>query len=402
MAELAKGLPVSLWSAAGSLWHHSARWLLAERAHGPQARIATLNAAHPNPEKTRRWSWLKAALYGGLAGAVLGIGVQVANIVFWNNFHTLVPGRFYRCSQVKEADLERLVGGYGIRTVVNLRGICFGCDFYYDECRATHRFNVSQEDVGLSAGRLPPSSELSLLIRALDQSEQPVLIHCRQGVDRTGLVSAIVLLLYTDADVKKARDELSLRYGHVALGRTAYMSRFFDLYEEWLAKKQLVHSRDVFRRWVEKEYCPGPDRAEIELVEVPSWVPLGQPWSARVRLCNTSVKTWHFRPGGTAGIHCGYILTDVQGNLIVRSKAGLFNADVPPGESIELTLALPSVTVAGTYYLMADMLDEQQQSWFYQHGSKPLVRELWIGPEDRRSEQNTTWWVDCTDPESVP
>jgi hypothetical protein len=361
-----------------------------------------LNAANPKSEKTPRWSFLKAAWYGGLTGAVLAVGVQVGNIVFWNNFHTLVSGRFYRCSQIDEAALERLVRNYGIRTVVNLRGICFGCDFYYDECRATHRFNVSQEDIGLSAGRLPPSSELSLLIRALDHSEQPVLIHCRQGVDRTGLISAIVLLLYTDADVKTARNELALRYGHVALGRTVYMSRFIDLYEEWLAKQELPHSRAAFRRWVEKEYCPGPDRAEIELADLPSWLPLGQPWSVRVRLHNTSVKTWHFRPGGTAGLHCGYILTDAQGNLIVRSKAGLFNAEVPPGESIELTLALPSVAAAGTYYLMADMLDEQQQSWFYQHGSKPLVHELWIGPEDRHWESGAPWWVDCTEPGSVP
>lgn len=346
------------------------------------------------------WSWRKSALYGCVTGALLAVGVQAGNIVFCNNFHALLPGRFYRCGQIGDAELDRLVSNYGIRTVINLRGICFGCDFYYDECRATHRLNVSQQDVGFSAGRLPPSCELKVLIRALDQSEQPVAIHCRQGVDRTGLVAAVVLLLYTDVDVKTARTELALRYAHVALGRTVYMDMFLDLYEEWLAGQGLPHSRAVFRRWLEKEYCPGPDRARIELVEAPSWLPLGQSWSVKVRVHNTSVKTWHFRPDATAGVHCGYALANVLGQPVAQSKAGVFNADIPPGHSIELTLALPAIRGAGIYYLMVDMLDEQQQSYFYQHGSTPLVHELWLGPEDQRSlscAAQALAWIDCTD-----
>src|SRR5262249_12786946 len=156
----------------------------------------------------------------------------------------------YRCAYPSEADLEEAIRRHGIRTVINLRGICFGADFYMDECRATHHLNVSQEDVGFSAGRLPPVCEMHLLVRALDHSECPILIHCRQGIDRTGLVSALILLLYTDADVSSARGQLGLPYGHVPLGRTVYMHEFFNLYEEWLAKQGLEHSREQFRRWL--------------------------------------------------------------------------------------------------------------------------------------------------------
>src|SRR5262249_42670756 len=160
----------------------------------------------------------KSAVWGCVVGLLAAVGVQIAYISLWQNFHAVVPGRFYRCAYPSEADLEEAIRRHGIRTVINLRGICFGADFYMDECRATHHLNVSQEDVGLSAGRLPPVCELRLLVRALDHSECPILIHCRQGIDRTGLVSALILLLYTDADVSSARGQLGLPYGHVPLG----------------------------------------------------------------------------------------------------------------------------------------------------------------------------------------
>jgi protein tyrosine phosphatase (PTP) superfamily phosphohydrolase (DUF442 family) len=341
---------------------------------------AKLKLSTPNSDSAPQRSWQKSAAWGALVGLLAAVGIQVCHIVWWDNFHAIVPGHFYRSAHPSAAELERAIRRHGIRTVVNLRGICFGADFYMDECRATHDLNVSQEDVGLSAGRLPPVCEMRLLVRALDHSEYPILVHCRQGIDRTGLVSTLILLLYTDTDVKTARRQLGLTYGHVPLGRTMYMNQFFDLYEEWLGQQGLDHSRVAFRRWLENEYCPGPSRAELELVEVPSYIPLDEPWTVQVRAHNTSVATWHFRPGASAGIHCGCLLTNEAGKLVNRAKAGMFFADVSPGQSIDLTVAMPPIRVRGTYYLLIDMLEERQQSWFYQHGSKPLVQEIRIGP----------------------
>jgi len=325
-------------------------------------------------------SWQRWALRGGVTGLLLAVSVQVGWLVLANNFHVVLPGAIYRSSQLSEADLERAVRRHGIRTVVNLRGICFGCAWYEEECRATHRCNVSQEDVGFSAGRLPPIGELRHLVRVLDQSEYPILIHCRQGVDRTGLVSTLVLLLYTETDLRTARRQLGLSYGHVPIGRTLQMFRFFDLYETWLSQQGLKHTQAVFRRWLEREYTPGPASARLELLEVPDQVPPGRPWSVRVRARNTSGQTWRLQPGSTAGVHCGYVLTNQRGTCLIKGRAGLFRAEVPPGESIDLTLALPAVPQAGPCYLMVDMLDEEQQCWFYQNGSDPLLHEVRVGP----------------------
>ncbi|MBL8794030.1 MAG: tyrosine-protein phosphatase, partial [Planctomycetia bacterium] len=187
--------------------------------------------------------WLRAAWYGCCAGLLAALGVQLWHITLGNNFRTVVPGQVYRCAQLTEAELEQAIRRHGIRTVINLRGMGVGCDWYLDESRATARCDASQEDVNFSAGRLPPTSELRLLLRALDHGEYPILVHCRQGVDRTGLVSALVLLLYTDATLDDARQELRLCYGHVPLGRTVRMHGFFDLYEDWLKQQGVPHDR---------------------------------------------------------------------------------------------------------------------------------------------------------------
>ena len=116
------------------------------------------------------------------------------------------------------------------------------------------------------------------------------------------------------------------------------------------------------------------------MTEGPSEVPLGQPWSMRVRVHNTSPQTWHFHPEATAGVHCGYTVTDSKGQFVMRGRAGLLRKDIPPGQCIDLTLLLPPVNTPGKCYVMVDMMDEAQQCWFYQTGSKPLVAEVPVVP----------------------
>jgi protein tyrosine phosphatase (PTP) superfamily phosphohydrolase (DUF442 family) len=340
-----------------------------------------LNRDAPNPEVAPR-RWRRLVLAGCLAAFLAMVAFPVSTIALGHNFHTLLPGRVYRSAQLNEADLKRVIQKHGIRTIVNLRGLGLGMDWYHGEWRAAHQGNIAMEDIGLSAGRLPPVSELRYLVRVLDESEYPILIHCKQGIDRTGLTSALILLLCTDTDLPTARRQLSLCYGHLSLGRTAYMGRFFDLYEQWLAGRGERHSRERFRHWLEREYTAGPAAARLEWLDWPVAVPRGQPWAARVRAQNTSAVTWHFQPGSSAGVHGAFMLIDAKGKCRHKGRAGLLRADVPPGQSIDLTLVLPPLPAAGTYYLFVDMQDEAQQSYFYQHGSQPLVRELEVGPEE--------------------
>ncbi len=316
-------------------------------------------------------------LRGCLVGLFLVLLGEAVYLLLGANFRTVIPRRIYRSARLSSRSLERLIQQYGIRTVINLRGCCEPASWYLDQSRILNRLDVSMEDVGCSAGRLPSIVTIRQLVQILDHTDYPIMVHCHRGIDRTGLVSAMALLLQTDITLDKALAQLSWRYAHLPIGKTGNMERFFVLYREWLERTGQEHSRSVFRRWVEHDYCPGECRAQIELLapaEDPVQLEAGKPAALRVRCVNTSVKPWHFKPGLTAGIHLQYMLHSSAEQPVASARTGQFYATVEPGESIDLLLALPSL-LPGRYLLRADLIDEQHAS-FFQLGSVPLFREV--------------------------
>jgi hypothetical protein len=123
------------------------------------------------------------------------------------------------------------------------------------------------------------------------------------------------------------------------------------------------------------EYCPGECRAAIELLEPPPRATADQPFGFRVRCTNTSVEPGVMQPGANAGIHLGWTLLNDKDEYLNEGRSGLFDAVVPPGDGVDLTVALPSLA-AGRYHVQLDMIDEQH-AWFYQTGgTEPLTLEL--------------------------
>jgi hypothetical protein len=301
--------------------------------------------------------------------------------LFGGNVHTVIEGRVYRSAQLPGPELEEFLREHRIRTVVNLRGCCSPMDWYLDECRITHKLNVSQEDIGLSACRLPSTSEMRRLVEVLDHCEYPVLFHCFRGADRTGLASVVVQLLHTNATLEEALDQLSICYGHVRISKTAYIDRFFDYYADWLAERSLTHTPDHFRRWVATGYCPGECRCKLQLLNPPTTILRGKQVPLILRAQNTSIKPWRLRPETNAGIHAFFTIYDKHNAIVHEGRAGLFDAEVAPGETIDLTLVLPSIAHPGKYHLVVDMMDEQQCS-FFQTGSDLLEWELEVREQE--------------------
>ncbi len=140
-------------------------------------------------------------------------------------FRELRPGVF-RAPQMHEDLLARKVGEHDIKTLVCLRG--------GRSCRSTARVAIGMEttfvSVPLSASRLPEPGKLLALWQIAATAERPLLLHCRAGVDRTGLASAIVTL-HDTGDLAAAFDQLDLiPYGHVSIGPTAAMDTVLELY----------------------------------------------------------------------------------------------------------------------------------------------------------------------------
>jgi hypothetical protein len=338
------------------------------------APATSTNSVPPSP---RRFRWRLALGLGGVA-VMVWPAWELACVLFAGNVHEVIPGRLYRGAQPSEQSLETLIHKYKIRTVLNVRGCCWPDPWYLAEAALCERLCVNLQDVSFSAVHLPSRHELRLLIEVLDRAEPPIFVHCRHGADRTGVAAAVALLLLREHSLDSARRQLSLRYGHVPIGRTTMLDRFMKLYADWLTATAQEHDPRAFRRWILHEYRGGWCDARFEKVERLFDIPrIGRALEYNVVVRNTSTSTWHFRPLKTAGHHVTFKVINEDQTVIFEGRGGMLQADVPPEEKIAVVVIVPPIRQTGNYLLQVDMIEEGH-CWFHQTGSDLWEEELTI------------------------
>ena len=55
-----------------------------------------------------------------------------------------------------------------------------------------------------------------------------MLMHCKSGADRAGLMSVLYRFLHEGVPLKEAKKELSLKYGHIRQAHTGILDYFFE------------------------------------------------------------------------------------------------------------------------------------------------------------------------------
>ena len=313
------------------------------------------------------------------ASAVL---CEAGRVLFGNNIHEVVPGEIYRGAQQSPDDLENLVKRFGIRTVVNLRGLSHS-PWCLNQYRRVQELGISQQDLNLSAMRLPPTQEMRRLVEIIDNAEYPIFFHCRRGADRTGLASVIAKLLRTKCGWEEARGQLHWRYGHVAYGRLGNIDEFFDLYAAWLGQQARPHSDEAFRHWLLHDYRGGTCNYEVaEFRRIPAigtnevrCARCGEPIAFQVRLRNTGLGTWNLTTHTQ-----GWISSGLPGMGPERQNGAGGEIDCHGGKDrsraeFARTLVVPGELKPGRYRIIVDLVEESL-GWFYQMGAEPMEGEL--------------------------
>ena len=144
----------------------------------------------------------------------------------------------------------RALARHGVRTIVNLRGERL-CGSYWLERDACRRYGIELVNFKVRS-RAAPSREEVLGARGLfERVQYPMLMHCKSGADRAGLMSVLYLFTREGVPLEQARHELSLRYGHVRQADTGILDYFFERYLEDNARRPMP-----FFEWVETVYDP--------------------------------------------------------------------------------------------------------------------------------------------------
>ncbi|MBF0591890.1 MAG: dual specificity protein phosphatase family protein [Nitrospirae bacterium] len=169
-------------------------------------------------------------LYASIALLCILLCSFIGYAVATGNFHVVTPGEAYRSAQLDQSQLDYYIGRYRIRSILNLRGKHPEAPWYTDEVRFSGTHKIAHYDIAMSATREPTATEISSLMRVFAQAPRPILIHCYAGADRSGLASAIWKVVVDHQTKANARQQLSILYGHIPLGKTAAMDSFF---EQW-------------------------------------------------------------------------------------------------------------------------------------------------------------------------
>jgi protein tyrosine/serine phosphatase len=147
-------------------------------------------------------------LTAGSCGAYWGA------IQYQGNFHTVKEGAFYRSAQLSKNGLQSAIREHQIRSVLNLRGAHPGQAWYDDEVAVSRALGAAHYDYALSSHRFVTRQQIIEVLGIVRDAPKPLLVHCKSGADRTGLVSALYRFAGEGASADHADRELSLVYGH--------------------------------------------------------------------------------------------------------------------------------------------------------------------------------------------
>lgn len=177
--------------------------------------------------------WVRTGL--GFAALVVACVAYLLGIQLVGNFSEVIPGQLYRSAQPSAEDIAHYAKEYGIKTIVNLRGQGKSA-WYREEVAAARAAGIRLIDFKMSARRDLPWERAQELIALMKDAPKPILIHCKSGADRTGLVSVIYLNQIAGVDEETAEWQLSLRFGHIGIPLSAgfAMDRSWEAMEKHL------------------------------------------------------------------------------------------------------------------------------------------------------------------------
>lgn len=169
------------------------------------------------------------------------------------NFRSVIPKVLYRSGQPDTNDIKAWHSKYHIKNIINLRGDP-GVSLRSEIVNTAKDLNINIKYVRLSARHRPTKEKLNSIIDVLNNSDRPLLIHCMGGVDRSGLVSTIALIL-NNYPVDRAIEQMSWSYGFLPFRKQNVLKEVVIEYKQWLDKNNFDSNRDNFIFWAQNLFA---------------------------------------------------------------------------------------------------------------------------------------------------
>ena len=166
----------------------------------------------------------------------------------YNNFHK-IDDNVYRSNMPTPLRIKKY-SKLGIKTIINLRGIRKDGGWLLEN-EACNKYNIKLIDFR-ARSRAAPEKEMIFKADKLFRSiEYPVLIHCKSGADRAGIMCSLYMLTHGKKNPAIAKKQLSWKFLHIKWAKPGVLDAFVEEYSLDYKKNMIK-----FMDWVEKEYDP--------------------------------------------------------------------------------------------------------------------------------------------------
>lgn len=168
--------------------------------------------------------WKRRGLIAALV--VLAVSAAVGGAAYWwkdypvHHFAVVKEGVLYRSGQPDPGQLRRLVNRYGIRTVVNLRGLRGDDPWWRAETDFCARRGLRVLNMEMGEAPLAQANVTEFLDIVRDPANRPVLVHCEAGSVRTGFAVAAYRIAFEGWSFRQAMAEAA--EFHLRLDKKAY------------------------------------------------------------------------------------------------------------------------------------------------------------------------------------
>ena len=150
---------------------------------------------------------------------------------------------------MNEEHLEYYTKKYHIKSILNFRGKHLDDDWWVIEDRFAEKESLYYVSVDFNALKLPSKTQLLMLVNLLETAPKPLIFHCNQGADRTGMASALSIILFSDHPSKALIEkQASWRYAVVSPHSVGY--QVMQNYFAWLNERALPISKETLMQFL--------------------------------------------------------------------------------------------------------------------------------------------------------
>jgi len=166
----------------------------------------------------------------------------------FRNFYAL-SNNAYRSNHPSPRFIKKLHEKHGVKTIISMRR-ADTTGAYLLEKEACDKYGITLINHPMSSRSLPDVDKVLKAKEILETAEYPILIHCKSGADRAGMMSVFYQLFIENKPIEESLNQLSMKYGHFRWAETGKLDYFFDDYLAYKAKNPEIDFLD----WLEKHY----------------------------------------------------------------------------------------------------------------------------------------------------